>query len=117
MSVPMLLRGTVVQVSQPLAAMTSVIRVQMAITMPAMFTAVLYLRLRISLKAYMNGFKHSTSLCFSRQGIIITFGESTKKLFLSRNLDQITRFVLSFYVYQKCFKDITEQTHYQGEIS
>jgi hypothetical protein len=62
MSVPMLLRGTVVQVSQPLAAITSVIRVLMAITKPATFTAVLYLRLLISLRAYVRGFKWSTSL-------------------------------------------------------
>ena len=62
MSVPMLFRGTVVQVSQPLAAITNVIRVLMAITKPAMFTAALYLRLRISRRAYASGIKLSTSL-------------------------------------------------------
>ena len=64
MSVPMLLSGTVVQVSQPRAAITSVMRALMAITMPIMFMAVRCFRLRISLKAYVNGFKQSTSLCF-----------------------------------------------------
>ena len=67
MSVPMLLRGTVVHVSQPLAAITSVIRVLMAITKPAMFIAVLYFCLRISLKAYASGIKLSASLDYQKK--------------------------------------------------
>ena len=58
-----------VHVSQPLAAITSVIRVLIAITKPAIFTAVRYLRLRISLKAYVIGFKQSTSL--GSQNVVI----------------------------------------------